>query len=71
MTIERIIPQGMQSGMPIAVTASPGKETARVENIRGDQCPICYKTFRLSEANGIPVLVCDAHAIVMPLKDKE
>lgn len=64
--IQRIVPNGMRAETAETVSVA---ETARVENDLLNRCPICRNTLRLSEANCIPVMVCDDHAIVMPIKD--
>ena len=71
MPLERIVPGGMKASSEQVTASEATKQTSRVENLSPDKCPICFNTFRISEANGIPVLVCDAHSIVMPLKDRE
>jgi hypothetical protein len=64
---ERITPDGMKADPVIEEAAAV--QTARFKNVHQDHCPICLTSFRQSEANGIPVMVCDSHAIVMPKKD--
>lgn len=72
---ERRIPKDMMRAPESAVQAKtskgvmPSRITARFENISLDKCPVCQTTLRCSVANGIDVMVCDTHNIVMPKKD--
>lgn len=50
--------------------ASAGaKETARQENVNEGFCPVCSTPMRPTTANGIRVLACLTHSIVMPVRD--
>lgn len=69
---KRIIP----SVMSTTVEATPSgvekakAETARVQNLDPNLCPICSTTLVSRVTNGLAVKVCMAHNIVMPVKDE-
>lgn len=68
---KRRIPKDMmltESATPDVRVASTRVE-ARFENVNMDVCPVCQTALRCSTANGIDVMVCDSHNIVMPRKD--
>jgi hypothetical protein len=50
-------------------TASSGKELARQENINEGFCPVCNTPMKPTIANGIRVVACLTHSIVMPVRD--
>jgi RNA polymerase subunit RPABC4/transcription elongation factor Spt4 len=72
--MKRIIPDFMQQPTPSKAVVEQAKNestptVARVENESPNACPICHRTYIMSEANGIAVMVCTDHAVVMPVKD--
>lgn len=69
MQVKRITPEIFKAAAQPTEEKAAGAETARVQNVDVGKCPICKKVLRFSEANHIPVMVCDDHAIVMPIKD--
>ena len=44
-------------------------ETAKAQNVKEGYCPICDTVLRSSSANGVKVLTCLTHSIVMPVRD--
>ena len=44
-------------------------ETAKAQNVKEGYCPICDNVLRPSSANGVKVLTCLTHSIVMPVRD--
>lgn len=68
--VERIIPECMKA--PLEEVASPADKevTARFENVIENHCPVCEKPMRRSEANGVPIMICQDHSIAMPTKDE-
>lgn len=70
--VKRIIPSVMATvadeHTPVAEKASV--ETARVQNLDPNLCPICSSQLVGRTTNGIPVKVCLHHNIVMPAKDE-
>ena len=66
---ERIIPDCMKP--EVASENSADKQvTARFENVQENCCPVCNLPLRRSEANGVPIMICDTHSIAMPTKDE-
>lgn len=75
---ERIIPecmraqsQKMEAAVQKAANGGSKAVTARVENVREGQCPICHCAMQVSSANELPVLYCAEHSLVMPIRDPE
>ena len=56
-------------GIVTAQTATEAKETAAWSNDLEGQCPACKLTMAKSYANNIPVHVCTACMICLPVKD--
>lgn len=70
--IKRIIPSVMATVADehTPVVAKANAETARVQNLDPNLCPICSSHLVARMTNGIPVKVCLHHNIVMPAKDE-
>jgi RNase P subunit RPR2 len=43
--------------------------TAKTENVKEGYCPICNTVMKPSTANGVRVITCLTHSIVMPVRD--
>jgi len=55
----------------IARKGLKAKELSRVEFNSEGVCPICNEDMKLSEANGVPVLVCLKDRVTVPTLDGE
>ena len=70
MSTLRIIPDCMKEEVAEVASPADNEVTARFENVVENHCPVCESPMRRSEANGVPVMICPDHSIVMPTKDE-